>query len=368
MKTSLELSANDSLILKGIAILGMLCWHLFYCPNYYGITFSPFWHFVGIVGDSCVSIFLFVSGYGLTASYSKLPEGNSVPFTLKRLIKFYFNYWTIFLIYVPIGVFIFKNPLSQSLSLVGIVKDCILQLSGLADGRSYNATWWFNSLIIPLYFLFPLIFEIIKRYPLYSIILSFFLSSFQIGIGANMTIYMPIFLIGCIWALNYHLFSRFLSRWDNNCILFFLISLSVTVLLWLYRLGDDGIFYKGINCYLIITILLVIYTAIFIKQNRIMSKSLIFLGKHSANIYLIHTFYNVYWFCHTIYSIPNPILMLLILLGMSLVSSIIIEYLKNFLLFDRFQKKVIDISIVCVASISRLCNTRIKDQLYVSQK
>ena len=65
-----HLSTSDTLILKGIAICGMLCWHLFYCPNPVGEEFSFITKWFGIMGDVCVSAFLFVSGYGLTIKYA----------------------------------------------------------------------------------------------------------------------------------------------------------------------------------------------------------------------------------------------------------------------------------------------------------
>lgn len=70
MKISLnKISKQDTLFLKGIAIAGMLMWHIFYCPNPEGITYSPIIQYIGTIGDVCVSIFLFISGYIFTLSY-----------------------------------------------------------------------------------------------------------------------------------------------------------------------------------------------------------------------------------------------------------------------------------------------------------
>lgn len=70
-KIDFALTVTDTLSIKGVAIIGMLCWHLFFCQNPLDIEFSPIVRFLSILGDSCVSIFLFVSAYGLTVSYSK---------------------------------------------------------------------------------------------------------------------------------------------------------------------------------------------------------------------------------------------------------------------------------------------------------
>ena len=71
------LTKNDSLRLKGVAMLMMLFHHL-YCDvsrfDGYVIDFAPFGQ-DAVVGVAfffklCVSIFAFVSGYGLLMSYA----------------------------------------------------------------------------------------------------------------------------------------------------------------------------------------------------------------------------------------------------------------------------------------------------------
>lgn len=68
MKNQIDfsLTKTDTAVLKGIAICGMLCWHLFHSPNPFDIEYSGLVKWLSIIGDVCVSIFLFVSGYGLT--------------------------------------------------------------------------------------------------------------------------------------------------------------------------------------------------------------------------------------------------------------------------------------------------------------
>lgn len=111
------LSKADTSVLKGIGILGMLLWHLFYAPNPCDVQFPSALRYFAIAGDFCVSAFLFVSGYGLTVSYSHSTTGN-VRFILRRLLKFYVNFWFIFLIFVPIGIFYFNVPMDSSHSPV----------------------------------------------------------------------------------------------------------------------------------------------------------------------------------------------------------------------------------------------------------
>jgi peptidoglycan/LPS O-acetylase OafA/YrhL len=56
-----------------------------------------------------------------------------------------------------------------------------------------------------------------------------------------------------------------------------------------------------------------------------------FLGKHSANIYLIHTFYNLYWHLTWLHKgiVMRSGLNFAILLSMCLLSSIVLEWMKE---------------------------------------
>ena len=58
---------------------------------------------------------------------------------------------------------------------------------------------------------------------------------------------------------------------------------------------------------------------------------LAFLGKHSANIYLIHTFINVYWHFSWLHNgtVMRSGLNFIVLLSLSLLSSIVLEWLKE---------------------------------------
>jgi len=91
IKTDFTFSSTDSFILKGIAICLMLWHHLFTTIECGEVAL--YW---GRLGKVCVSIFLFVSGYGLYVQYSKVNFTNTSSFLknnfiflLNRLTKFY---------------------------------------------------------------------------------------------------------------------------------------------------------------------------------------------------------------------------------------------------------------------------------------
>ena len=202
MKNQIDfcLSKRDTSVLKGIAILGMLFWHLYFCDNPIGTSFHPWLKFVSIIGDSCVSLFLFVSGYGLSVNYERVVGKNLIgggKFVMNRLIKFYSNFWFIFLVFVPIGVFVFNIPLEIRDDLLHKTKDWIYHIFALSGQRSYNGAWWFNQLIIRFYILFPFIFHILKRYPIATLVVSpLIIATLYFTRGMIWPIYSYIFMLG----------------------------------------------------------------------------------------------------------------------------------------------------------------------------
>ncbi len=162
------ISKSNSLILKGWGILLMLFHHLFYSPSStslfldYHINIGS--HDIGIVNELgiyaklCVAIFVFTSGYGLETIYLN-KEMSVLSFYKHRFKKLYLNYWIIWLLFVPIGIFVFgRTPLDAygNHVLAKMLLD-FLGLLNLTGQLGYNPTWWFYSCIIILYLIFPLL-------------------------------------------------------------------------------------------------------------------------------------------------------------------------------------------------------------------
>ena len=165
MKLSIqEITKQDTLFLKGLAICGMLMWHVFYCQNPQGIEYSPFVRYIGSIGDVCVSIFLFISGYGLTIGFSK-NEAKPITFVIKRLLKFYSNFWIVFTLIVLYGTFVINNPLRTDGSVFHRIMQFMKELFAVRGQESYNDSWWYFSLILTFYIIFPLLYWGMKKAP-----------------------------------------------------------------------------------------------------------------------------------------------------------------------------------------------------------
>ena len=84
-----------------------------------------------------------------------------------------------------------------------------------------------------------------------------------------------------------------------------------------------------IDAFLVCSIALLV--KYFAGKRCFLSIGLSYLGKHSGNIYLIHTFVNVYWnseWLHTS-SLMRHGINFIVLLGITLLFSVLIELLKE---------------------------------------
>jgi len=153
---------------KGVSLILLLWHHLFYRHLEYGMLIKE----TADIAKVCVAIFILLSGYGLSESIKNRKIG-LFEFYKNRLIKLYLNYWFIIAIFVPIGIFFMDRSLSSVFGSHEYIK-LLIQISGFhmyfSIGYGYNATWWFMSLIISLYLLFPLLYVLVKRFRLWSIV------------------------------------------------------------------------------------------------------------------------------------------------------------------------------------------------------
>ena len=95
-------------------------------------------------------------------------------FQIKRLLILYINYWFVFVIFVPLGVFFFNRSLQISYGEnVNIFKRLIFDMLGMQGFNSYNITWWFYQLIIVLYLFLQFLYFYIKKINIAFFIITF---------------------------------------------------------------------------------------------------------------------------------------------------------------------------------------------------
>lgn len=327
-------SKNHTHYCKGIAIILMIVHHLFWnVPNIgfkiKGIAISQS---IGIIGKVCVSIFLILSGLGLSCNYKD--DFNKNSFYRKRILKLYLNYWFIVISSILILMVFFKSHFEMIIgyNFKGLLK-LILTFTGLQFIIGYqgiNPAWWFTSVIILSYLCFPLIMKYLERYRIKFVLISFLLSFIDIVPSSNIKIFSILgwifpFIIGC-YIGKFRLLDKInIYIYENNKKQILIIML-LTSLIIRANLPSTGIL--GIKFDYFLGLLIIVTVYVFWENLKLSKGIICYLGKKSMDIYYVHMFISVYLFSNFIYSLRTPILMMVIVLILSLIWSYILDLIR----------------------------------------
>jgi hypothetical protein len=258
---------------------------------------------------------------------------------MKRFVKFYVNYWVIFVIFISFGIFVFGRNLSVVYQDGNQYKMLLTDFLGLNGLMSYNITWWFNQLIICLYLCFPLLYFLLKKWKIFALISSMLLWLIPIPIIPDvMRMWLIHFCLGIIFALNVDAINNFLNRYNRFLLLVLLILLMCFLVL---ARGMRFIpFFNGIRIDAFLAVNVILLSIIVIRNIPCLNSLLQYLGKHSMNMYMIHTFIYYYWFNRFIYSFEYPVLIFVALTCISLGISILLELLKKQIHLPAFVKAI----------------------------
>ena len=347
--------------IKGIAILLMMAHHLFAFPDRvpYGMTLqTPFYisgmeltELIGCFGKICVSIYMFLGGYGLymrlTEDIRENRESNRLGEDIARIYK---AYWRVFLIFIPIAFIFFGNQMQYCANEAICnryaewkVKDFLMNFVGLSN--SFNSEWWFlKSYLFALFegYIFIQIFKNSKRLYLemgsvilWSVLVMnvFPIIPFAEGyelLWNNMwydgiclgSEYTVLFLIGIIFA-KYEIFENWKNRMDK-------LRKNEEIVLALFLTGLVAyvrVFFTTVEFDVLLAPLFIFGCWQIIEKGNLLKKVFGFLGVHSTNMWLIHTFYCFYFstFAIIVYGSNNAVVSYLVLLTLSLGSSILIN-------------------------------------------
>lgn len=325
----MEITKRDTSIIKGFAICCMLWHHLFYKTQDYGVFVQQ----LGVLGKCCVFLFLFVSGYGLTKQFERLPKFNvvsSLRFVFLRLTKFYMQYWFYFVIVIGVGL-IFWRSLGEAYPNRNPIKCLILDGLGMMGYSSYNPTWWFNKMIIQLYILYPLLFLL-----LYNRIIA----AVSLLVVIVLQQFVPVNLF-CL--VEGGLLAFFLGMLMAK---YSLKNLSTTFLL-LVSIALLGVFIYGFfNVHIISVNIMFSGIAFFISSllviigRRYQFPILGYLGGYATAMYFVHTLIQSL-VSDYIYSIAYSVLVFIVLVALSLISSILLKKLEEFVGYKKLKNNVI---------------------------
>jgi surface polysaccharide O-acyltransferase-like enzyme len=339
-----EFSKEDMTRLKGMAILCMVCLHLFCRKIVNGLyVAAPTWHgvpliyYLGLFSDVCVPIYCFASGYGLYVTFNK-SNGNDLRRNVIRILKLLINYWIILVLFILVGFLLGNSAYPGSFSKF------ILNFFILSS--SYNGAWWFLQTYVLLVVLSPFLFKWVMRYNSLVIVLFsgifYFISYIQrikqvVDFGGHQSIVMLVnsivlfgtsqlpFIVGAIFAKE-KVYSKIYNR-----VYYIPYKNSLCLLATLLLIVIHGVFQSLIIAPITATIFIVLFT--LMNKGLSVKKLFDFLGTHSTNIWLTHMFFYMTLFPKLVFAPRYPILIFIWLILLCLASSYLINVLYKPLLY-----------------------------------
>lgn len=353
-------SAKDSQRLKGIAIIFMMVFHCLSSQKRLGghpVDFSPLEPDTAIKYlkylKICVTIFAFITGYGLYLSWRNRKEGCSMRLWIaQRYVKTFSGFVFVYVLCAVGLALISGKPqrvyFSQAgpLGFVYLVADA-LGLAFLFGTPSIMHGWWYMSAVAVYILLVPIVCEIDRRVGMLPVILTTVALPRVLGLGfpgsSEIYTFIPAILMGMCFA-KHHVFDRLSKvRLSSNArfdavMQFVLYAGLLVASVQLFVMLDKKVVWEyhfalsAIGC--------ILFCWKYLLPAPYVSTALEFLGKHSMNIYYVHSFIRKR-FMGVIYASGSPLIIPLTLLAAALCVSIVIELLKKPLRFAQIRDGLI---------------------------
>lgn len=360
----MKFTKEHTMQMKGIAIIILLFHHCFLNTQrwatvpyeklattkgwgYYPISFAPFSshtiQYLASFSKICVAMFVFMTGYGMWVSYESQKKKTTMSnYIKKRMVTLMTGFLIIFVVTeilaIPTGRFIevyghdFRSVVYMIIDALGLAK--------LLGTPLFCLTWWYMSLAIVLIMIFPFVHSIMEKYQWIVVVASIIVPrACGFGQSTDLFRYLLAYTLGMYFA-QHDLLARIKEKFMEQNVVGKLLSLIVSLIGlaviikcrqnawigWKYLDFWDGFaaMYVIVNSY------------IYILNGKWIVKGLGFLGKHSMNIFLIHSFYRDVFFHKFTYSFYYAWLDYIVLMAISLVTSIVLEWFKKLIRYEKF--------------------------------
>lgn len=360
----MKFTKEHTMQMKGIAIIILLFHHCFLNAQrwatvpyeklattkgwgYYPISFAPFSshtiQYLASFSKICVAMFVFMTGYGMWVSYESQKKKTTMSnYIKKRMVTLMTGFLIIFVVTeilaIPTGRFIevyghdFRSVVYMIIDALGLAK--------LLGTPLFCLTWWYMSLAIVLIMIFPFVHSIMEKYQWVVVVASIIVPrACGFGQSTDLFRYLLAYTLGMYFA-QHDLLARIKEKFMEQNVAGKLLSLIVSLIglaviikcrqnAWIGWKYLD--FWDGFAAMYVIVI-----SYIYILNGKWIVKGLGFLGKHSMNIFLIHSFYRDVFFHEFTYSFCYAWLDYIVLMAISLVTSIVLEWFKKLIRYEKF--------------------------------
>ena len=328
------MTKQESLILKGVAILFMVYGHLFLYPGWADSLYQSLMEINGVSIECIltratgpVTFYLLLGGYGMYYIYKNKKEKNQ----LLRIRNLYMNFWIVLFLFVLIGHFLKPD------AYPGSFKTLLNNATGF--NTTYNGEWWFllpySLVVLSSYWVFKFVDRFNPKLVILGCIFGLFTTSFIVSRFGSEYLFAS--------KLRYNCFLYFHLLWE------FVIGAMLLKINFFERAKYKIKKYLPRNMYVIAALLLLVairclfdtsavhlfyivaFIALFlsISRHKIIDSTLSVLGKYSMNMWFIHTWFCYYLFADFIYGFKYPIIIFIVLVVLSLLVAIFVSKIAN---------------------------------------
>jgi hypothetical protein len=368
----MHFSKEDTQKIKGLAIIFMFFHHLFMTPNRYpgmDISFYPLSEYtvntIALAMKLCVSIFVFLTAYGLTISYKKANSEYTYSGTelrsmiLKRYVKMMSGF---FFVFIALQFYSCVMGFERYTKIygTGIISGfyAFLDFLGLAQlfhTPTFISTFWYMSLAQLIIFIFPLLLWCYHRFGQYVLLGTSIYFSVIFPVSATaaskprtysfLPVYIVVVAIGIISADKE--FLTHIRQWNpikslpilGKGIKFICFLLAIVFFIYLRKKTGTPTLFPTWNA--LLAFLIVEFGFEFLNVIPVLKNVLSVLGKYSMDMFLIHNFIRATWYYDFTYSFHSVWLITLVLLSVSLAVSVVLELLKKYLGYNKLVNYII---------------------------
>lgn len=359
--SKLRFTKENTLALKGIAIVFLLCYHSFYCFSLddrfeeFGVVFWPLSEqkalYISRGMHVCVGIFLFLSVYGLTLSMKgkykdyELSRHDSIVYVVQRYMKL------LSLFFIP---FLLCQIITKAMGFsrygegyVERIGNFLLDMFGVGNifgTRLLVQTWWYLSLTVIVVIFMPFFIRMYKKYGWTLVLMVLVLGSFFVKEFERLTSWLLLIPIAICFADRKVLERLKEFQLVNNKILNKLIKFIImTTVLWVLfrlRLSDWG--YRNLRFAMnaAVPVMVICWSYEFVIELPVIKQVLQFLGHHSADIFYIHSFVRGIWLQEFLYSFKYAVLIFMVLMIVSLSASFLCDGIRKLLHYHELTDKI----------------------------
>lgn len=291
-------SQKHTHIAKGIAILLLLYYHMF-------IDYGDFRGFLALIAHSCVYVFVFLSGLGLTISFDKASSSNTkaLSWIAKHIWKLEVFFWPHFLIGTLIYTIICKGSILAFYGNMGNLLLDFFCISDMVGGKHLLGVWWYMGLAIFIVLVLVLFAKAFGKIGWYIIPVTYALmliipNLFGKDAYDNPGPYKGYLLAVCLGVIfaRKKLFEKYMDFLKRRSVLMNVILSAgcltavvvLTILLPLTRWNHIAEFLLLPQLVKTAVAILFVFFGLNLAELSIVSHSLEFLGKMSDDMFIIH--------------------------------------------------------------------------------